>query len=259
MWVIGLIVIIISVVGGIWGYRSSAAKGMQVQFVQTTPIGDAIEIINDMSQTDPNYRHYVEIKGQVLTNEPVFAPFSQRSVCYYRNSVASVNEETRVTYDDDGNKRVSTHKVEHEISTETSPVPFYVKDQSSPEKVRVDLRTFSEQELQEGCDRFEGQGSSFLQGLAGFASWHPYSSNRFLGYRLKEYILNLNHPVYILGEMFKDHDGYCIAQSTAAEKQHSMFSYKNEEEIVQDYKSGKNTSLIIAGIGLVIGIIICML
>lgn len=257
-FLLGIVLIAAGVGYGIYMFKKNEAKALEMQYMQTTSVADAVSLVDEMASADPEYHHYVELKGTLFSDTPVQSPFTERAVAFYKSSCYSVNEETYTQKDSHGNTRTETRKKENQISSESSSVPIYLKDASSDQKVYIDIESFSgDVDLQQGCDRFEQAGSGWLQSHPAFLSGWDRSRNsgsRFLGYHLVEKLLYTNQPVYVLGEVYRNGDRVCIGKSVIAKKQ-SMLSYKSEDQLVADIKRQKNMSLAMGGIACFAGLI----
>lgn len=253
---LGIIIAAAGVGYAVYMFRKSKKDALEMQYLETTSIADAIDLYENMEAASPNYRHYVELKGVIHSEEPVMAPFSGRSVAYYRSRCYCVNEETRTVKDSNGNVSTKVVKKEELISDEKCPARAYIKDQSSNTPVYIEVDSFgSDADLQSGCDRFESQDSAWAQRNGGRFDrrFQSHSGLRFLGYRLKEDIMNLDQPVYVLGELYRNGDRFYIGKSIM-EKNASKFSYKSEEELVEDTKKKSLVSLVIGAGAVIIGI-----
>ena len=137
-----VIIAIVLIAGGIayaaYMFNKSGKAVLEIQYMQTTPIVDAMELIDSMTESDPNYHHYVELKGVLQSEEPVEAPFTERRVAYYKNRCYSVNEETRTERDSNGNTRTRVVKTENEISNENSSTPVFLTDSTCDTRVYID-------------------------------------------------------------------------------------------------------------------------
>ncbi len=246
---LGVILIAGGVGYAIFMFKKHGDAALEMQYMQTTTVADAVEIIDNMAGADPNYRHFVELKGILQSVEPVKAPFTEREVAYYRNQCYSVNEETQTEKDSNGNTRTRVVKKENEIANERSSVDIFLKDDSSEECVYVDLESFGgDADLQAGCDRFEEENSAWVkQNLSLQTTSNSFHGAKFLGYRLKESVLNNHQPVYVLGELFKNGNRLYVGKSCVAKKP-SKFTYKSEDQLVADTKKQRLLSLAI-GIG----------
>lgn len=258
MIIVGILLFFGGIAFGIYQYRHNAKTGMEIQYMQTSSIKDAADIVDNMSSADPNYRHYVELKGMAQRDEPMSAPFSGREVVYYENRCLSVYEETRVVTDKEGHRRTERYQREDEISHEKSPADFFIKDNSSDLKVYIDMDSFGgKAQLMSACDRFESENSSWIHGNQNrFAFLNngyfngSHGSSRLLGYRFKESILPIKQPLYLLGELYRMGDRYYIGSAIVSKKP-SALSYKSEDQLVKEAKDGKIMSIVLgAGIAL---------
>lgn len=256
--VIGIVLIVAGIGYGIFMFKRNGAKALEIQYMQTTPVAEAISLVDEMTDVDPNYHHYVELKGTLYSETPVTAPFTEREVAFYTNCCYSVSEETYTERDSNGNTRTRTRKKESQISSESSSISVYLKDTSTDQKVYIDVGSFADDiDLQQGCDRFESSNSSWMQRHPNFYSnWnhHHGGSTRFLGYRLVEKLLYANQPIYVLGEIYRNGDRVCVGKSVIAKKP-STLTYKSEDQLVNDTKKQKTMSLVIGGIGCLVGIV----
>lgn len=253
--IIGIIIIIAGIGYAIYQNKKMKELNLEVQSTQTSTIADSIDIINTLSATDSNYRHYVELKGNVFTKEKVIAPFTEREVTYYRDTTYAVSEDKETYRDQNGNTRTRTRKREDRLTNEQSPVQVYFRDESYPEGICVDLESFGgDMELQSGCDRFEADNSDWMRRNSHYSGiWGRGFGSKFLGYRLVEKILMVNQPVYILGELYAYGSGYCVGKARVANKA-SMFTYKSEDELVANNKSAAKSAIIVAAVSVVVGI-----
>lgn len=256
--IIGIVLIAAGIGYAVYMFKKNEAKALEMQYMETASVADASALVDEMASADPNYHHYVELKGTLFSDEPVQAPFTERKVAFYKNSCYSVSEETYTEKDSNGNTRTQTRKSENKISSESSSVPVYLKDASSDQKVYIDIESFGgDLDLQDGCDRFEQAGSGWLQRHQSFSSgWSSRcgSGSRFLGYRLVEKLLYADQPVYVLGELYRNGSRLYIGKSVVSKKQ-SMLSYKSEDQLVADIKRQKNMSVVMGGIACLIGIV----
>lgn len=253
---IGVVIAAAGIAYAVYQTKKMNGLNLEIQSIQTSQIADAKDIVDSLSQTDPNYRHYVELKGNAFTKEKVIAPFTGREVAYYQDTTYAVTEEEERYRDNDGHEHVRHHKNEEELSHEESSVTVYVKDSSCPEGICIDMDTFSGcMDLQPGCDRMEQKNSDWVRSHNNYFMGFRLPGGRFLGYRLKESILTFNQPVYILGEMYKLGDEYHVGYARLGKKA-SKFSFKSEDELVANNESAKKISWLIAVIAVVIGIFI---
>lgn len=260
MIIFGFLLIVGGIAFGIFQYKHNDKKRIEMQYMQTSSIRDALDIVENMSATAPDYRHYVEIKGTAQRDEAMMAPYSGRNVVYYRNRCLSVYEETRTVTDNEGHRHTQRYQREDELASEASPADFFIKDQSSDVKVYVDMESFGgNAELVSACDRFESQTSSWIrdnQSRFQFLNQGFYggrSGSRLLGYRFKESILPAGQPLYLLGELYKMGDRFYIGKALTAKKP-SALSYKSEDQLVEETKQSKLIGIVISAIMVLAGI-----
>lgn len=235
-------------------YRRSGARMMETQFMPTTSVKDALDLVKEMSSTDPFYRHYVELKGTLVCKEPLTTPYANRSAAYYSSRCLSVSEVTSVYSDDEGNRHTRVTKQETEISSEHHTAEAYLSDGSSETPVYVNFESFGgDMDLAECCDRFESAGSPWASQFGTRYSYRMASGSRFLGYRLMEKMFPAGGPVYVLGELLNMGDRYVIEKAQMGKKP-SLLSYKSEEQIVQDHKNSQMSAVILGGVMVLAGI-----
>lgn len=253
-YIFAIIMICVGIGIGWYGYKKASDKTLDVEYMQTSSMKDALEVFESMADSDPSYRHYVELKGSVFGNETLKAPFSERDSIYYENACYSVTQETSTYRDKNGNVRTSTRKVETLLSNEKSPVNIYVEDNTSSTRIYLDMQSFdtSEVDLSSVCDRFESKGSPWISRYGNRFSSHVGSN--FLGYRLKEGILVNNQPLYMLGELYKMGDVICLGKAQLGNKT-SVISVKSEGQLVNEAKKQKIMSLVAGGVVVLIAII----
>ncbi|MGL5677425.1 MAG: GIDE domain-containing protein [Cellulosilyticaceae bacterium] len=230
-----------------YAFKKADEKSLDISYMQTSSLKDAIDILNDMSFSDPNYRHYAEIKVTAHSDRSITAPFSGQNVVYYTNECFSVTQETKVTYDSNNKRHTRTVKVEHELASDASSNPLWIKDNSISTPIYLDLQSFdSHVELTQGCDRFEQKNSQFAR--THFTDFRGGSD--FLGFRLKESILRESQPLYILGELYKMGNEFYFGKAHQAGKT-SLLSVKSEDQILEDVKKQK-TMAIVKAVGVAI-------
>lgn len=257
--IIGLLLILAGIGYAVYVYRKNTSKAQEMQFQQTSCIKDVLDIIGDLLDLDQNYRHYSEVKGHLHSvSHDVEAPFSQRRVAYYENTLYSVSEETHTERDDEGNTRTVTNKVEKVISNEKSPVEIYLSDDSSEEKVYIDMESFGGNiDLMSGADRFESKNSSWVRDNFNFSFSNP-SGSRFLGYRFYEQILPEDQPMYILGEIHKRGNRLYVGRAVTSKKP-SHLTYKSEDELLDDVKKERIFAAAIGAAGVIAGVLVMIL
>lgn len=256
---LGLVIIVAGIAYAIYTTKAMDKLNLEVQSIQTSKIADAKEIIDSLSLTDNNYRHYVELKGNIFTRENVMAPFTERKVAYYEDTTYSVSEITEEYKDSNGNRKTRIRKREEKLATEQSVEPVYLRDDSFSEGIVLDIESFAAKaEFQDGCDRLERENSDWMRRHNHFMNaWGRGAGYgaRFLGYRLVEKVLLQNQPMYVLGEMYKQGSQYYVGCSRLA-KNASKLTYKSEDEVIASNHSSKKMSWVIAAVAVVAGIVV---
>lgn len=235
--------------------KKHGGAAVEMQYMRTSTIADAQELIKDMTDSDPDYHHYVELKGMLNCEEEIVAPFTERPAAYYESKSYLVSEETKMDRDANGNMRSRIVKTESQISNEKSSAAVYVKDQSCDTPVYIDVESFGgDVDLQKGCDRFERKDSDWMRRNQSYYSrWNRSCNAQVIGYHLKENLLNINQPIYVLGEMYLNGGKYYIGKSVVGKKA-SKLSYKSEDQLVNDTKNQKLMSAAIGGAAVLVGI-----
>ena len=159
--------VIVFLIQRVRGSRSTTAKPQQAQqqvanpsqivedikMTQTTQTTDAVQILDDLGEASPGYRHYCELVGTSQTSGGVMAPYSKREVAYY--DLRCYRIESREGRD-----------VETLIAHEKSIDPFYFTDNSGEQRIHVDLDSFgSHVILVNSTNRVEGPNSDVSDAL----------------------------------------------------------------------------------------------
>ena len=124
-----------------------------IKMTQTTSTVDAGNILDDLGEASPGYRHYCELIGTSQTSGGVIAPYSKREVAYY--DLRCYRIESREGRD-----------VETLIAHEKSIDPFYFTDASGDQRIYVDLDSFGNHViLLNSTNRVEGPNSDVTAAL----------------------------------------------------------------------------------------------
>lgn len=136
-----------------------------IKMTQTTSTTDAVNILDDLGDASPGYRHYCELIGTSQTSGGVIAPYSKREVAYY--DLRCYRIESR-----DG------RDVETLIAHEKSIDPFYFTDASGDQRIYVDLNSFENNViLINSTNRVEGANSEVSQALNNAMAQHGAGSS----------------------------------------------------------------------------------
>ena len=120
-----------------------------VRMMQTSRVVDAIQVLDELGEANPGYRHYCELIGNAQKTGGVTAPYSKRQVAYY--DLRCYRMEVRNGQD-----------VETLVAREKSIDPFFLEDGTSGEPVYIDLESFGDHcILVNATNRVEGPKSDF--------------------------------------------------------------------------------------------------
>ena len=177
----------------------------EIKYMQTKQISELQDMFKQMQDSGlgNEYREFVELKGQIVTDNLVETPFSNKRVAYCESALYQVTE-TREEYRD-SNGRYSTRikKSENIISNEKSSQQIYLKDASSNENVVLEINgTGCKLDIPKTFDRFEPKSN-----LGGYRYFNSFSWNRYgaetLGFKMTEKTIEENQNLYVIGEAFK--------------------------------------------------------
>ena len=164
--VVGIVLLIIGRKKGKEPLDPFTEMEQEMRYMKPTPIQDVVEVIDQLSLTSPNYRHYAELQGTSGTDTPVIGPYSKMQVAYYEVKCY------QLTRTEGGG--TSEKLVAHEKSVQ----PFFMKDGSGEHKVYVDMPSFGDDILLlNTVNHVEGPNSDFSRQANGLtsSSTQPYS------------------------------------------------------------------------------------
>jgi hypothetical protein len=160
----GLILIVIGALL-FWGSRKSADRVFHMKATETSRIGDAIgllkEVGGDLPGGDAGLSSYVELKGQLVAQQPVQAQLSGQVAAIVETRVEHVFEEYRESRDSNGNVRGSWSRSSDTMSSDRQESIFELDDGSG----RVRVKPGSGVELIEAKEIFQPANS--LQSMGG--------------------------------------------------------------------------------------------
>jgi len=113
----------------------------EIKFMQTKTIQELKEMFNQMEMNGlgNEYREFVELKGQIVTDNLVETPFSNRKVAYFESELSQVVEIREQYRDSNGNLRTRVNKTQNTISQEQSSQVISILDSSSENPVEVEI------------------------------------------------------------------------------------------------------------------------
>ncbi len=261
-----IIVALILITGGlaaIFYFRPKTQNSVtEIKYMQTKTISELKDMFKQMDANGlgENYREFVELKGTVVSNDLVEAPFSDRKVAYCESSLAQVTEIREQYRDNNGVLRDRTRKQENTISNEKTSQEISMTDNSTKEAVILEINGIGcNLDIPKTFDRFEPKGNLGNYRYFNSFSWNRYGSET-LGFRMTEKTINANQSLYVIGEAFKVGDKIHVGKPQDGKKPF-IVTTKSEEDLIN--KSNQNALfLLIGGIAAIIfgvGSIISML
>ena len=193
------------------------------------------------------YRDMVETHGKADSEGEVKAPYSETICAYYEASVTREYEREEVTTDKDGKTERRRVRSSEQVGTEKSSAPLYLRE--GEVRVTLDLPG-SNLQLRDGLDRFEPYNDRNTYEFFGLRFSDP-SGARTLGFRYKEQIIPLGHPLYVVGELRSSAGELHIGKPSEKGKPF-IVSVKTEEEVTAG-EQGKAKMFLYGGIALVVG------
>ena len=126
---------------------------------KTSQVSDAVSILEDLSATSSNYRHYCELVGNSMASSNIIAPYSKRPVAYYDIKCYRID----ATYNGSEQETLVAH--EHSFD------PFFFTDSSCDTPIYVDLESFGNNViLVNSTNHIEGPNSDFAKAFQKNAS-----------------------------------------------------------------------------------------
>ena len=159
--ILGVVVVVIGIVMLVRGKKQSTLKIasadesiQEMRYLKPTKIKDAVEILTELGETAPGYKHFVELIGTTGSDNPAVGPFSGKQVAFYDATCYEI-----VATEGMGTEE---NVASHERSTEQ----FFITDGSCDAKVYIDLASFgSDVKLVSMYDRIEDPNSDISQRL----------------------------------------------------------------------------------------------
>lgn len=131
---------------------SKAQMAEDIKATKTSQVSDAVSILEDLSATSDNYRHYCELVGSSMASGGVTAPYSRKQVAYYDIKCY------RLDATSGGGQRETLVAHEHSFD------PFFFTDLSCDTPIYVDLESFGNNViLVNSTNHIEGPNSDFAQ------------------------------------------------------------------------------------------------
>lgn len=229
----------------------------EMKYMQTKTISELNEMFAQMDENGlgNDYREFVELKGTVVSDNLVDAPFSNKKVAYCESKLSQVTEIREQYKDSNGNMQTIVRKDENTISNEKTSQEISMKDGSSDETVVLELNaTGCKLDIPKTFDRFEPKGN-----LGGYRYFNSFSWSRFgaetIGFKMVEKTIAANQSLYVIGEAFRVGNVLHIGKPQDSKKPF-IITTKSEEDLINSSNKNAMFSLIGGIIAIVVGIII---
>ena len=254
-FIIGGILVVLGVFCSIYFPMRIKNKNIEIQFAQTTAISELIAILKENAKAGlEGYRHYVELKGQTVSDTPQKAPFSEKEVAYYNANLYQVFEEME-TYNDSTGRHQRLKKSESLMTNQKSTGSIALKDAQSEEKVYINLSQSGLQlDTLKTLDKFEPANNMQKYNFFSNIRYNPMGA-RTLGFRMIENTIPLGQSLYVLGEAYLAGVRVNIEKPRDSKKPF-IVSVKNEADIVQGNKTGAKVALVCGILLAVAGILV---
>ena len=199
MAVILPILLIAGGLGVIFYFRPKIKNNItEVKYMQTKTISELKDMFSQMEKNglENEYREFVELKGNVDSNNLIETPFSNRKVAYCNSKLSQVTETKEEYRDSNGNYRTRIDKHENTISEEQSSQYIGMLDSSSNESAIIEINaTGCKLDIPKTFDRFEPKGN-----LGNYRYFNSFSWNRYgaetLGFKMTEKTIEPNQNLY---------------------------------------------------------------
>lgn len=192
------------------------------------------------------YRDFVETNGRAVTDGEVLSPYGDQPCAYYEATVTREYEKEDSYTDKEGRLKRRRTRSSEVVSSQKSSSPLYVADGDIRLGIDLDGATLH---LKDGGDRFEPYVDNKSYSFFG-ASFSVPSGVRTIGFRYKEKIIPLDHPLYVVGEARGSAGTLRIGRPTEKDKPF-IVSVKSEEEVAAG-QAGKIKGVFYLGVGLII-------
>ncbi len=255
----GILIPLICVAGGLFAIFYLLPKNKnnitEIKYLQTKTIAELQDMFKQMDESGlgNDYREFVELKGNVVSDQLVQTPFSNREVVYCESELLQVTEVKEQYRDSNGNIRNKVEKNENSISNEKTSQEICLKDKSTDEDVVLEVNaTGCKFDIPKTFDRFEPKNN-----LGNYSYFNSFSWNRYggetIGFRMTEKTVDKNQSLYVIGEAFRVGDKIHIGKPQDNKKPF-IVTTKSEEDLIN--KSNQSSMLLLIGgiIAIIVGI-----
>lgn len=251
--VVGLLIILLGI--GLSMYLVKKAEKRVAEMPKQEPfrpvtIEEAVTALDEMRQSDPSARRYVELYGLARTDNSVKAPFTQRPAAYYASRSYAVRDREKPEQTRQKWVLSKTATEQRELYSESGPEDFYILDSTSDEKIYVDMKEFRENvELVSVCDSYEDRNSKWVERhKMDCPHFFPVCDWKITGYHLLESFYRPDQPLYVVGELYRRGRDYHVAPSSKQGRR-SVVTYRSEEQAARVLQKARQSAM---GLGLIL-------
>lgn len=224
----------------------------EIKFLQTKTISDLKKMFEQMKENglDNDYRELVELKGNIVSDNLIETPYSNRKVAYCESKILQVTEIKEQYKDSNGNYRTRVRKQENTISNETSSHEISLVDHSTKEPVVIEINGVGcNLDIPKTFDRFEPKANMRNYKYFGSFSWNGFGAET-LGFKMIEKTIEKDQSLYVIGEAFKVGKNIHIGKPQDKKKPF-IVTTKSEEDLINT--SNRNSIFqLLGGISLII-------
>lgn len=228
--------------------KKTEGRVTDLNFMKPTPLPELVSTWQNLSAEGfgDSYRDVVATTGAASTDGELKAPYSGTSCAYFEATVLREYEKEETSTDKDGKIQRKTTRGSETVSSQKSPSPLYVSE--GDVRIGLDLDGVS-LHLKDGPEKFEPYESTKTYTFFGVRFSAP-SGVRTLGFKYREKIIPLGHPLYVTGEV--RHSGGALRIGKPGEKGRPfIISVKSAEEVAAG-EAGKARMQLYLGIALMV-------
>lgn len=240
-------------------YKFNKTKKLvtEVKYMKTTKIPELKEMLNNMSSNGVGdiYRHYVELKGTIDSEDEVITPYSECKVAYYNSKLYHVYQEETTKIDSNGNTSRNIHKKETIVNEDNSNSYIVLKDEED-NKVYVDVNSMGDKiQIEKSFEKFEPSNriQNYRINLGSLNLNLNTGNSKTLGYKMIEETIKIGKPGYVLGNAKLDGDKIVIERS---EDKETIFAAKTEESMLRDVNKSRYGAILAGVVFALIGLFI---
>lgn len=237
---IGGIVLILTAVGLVFGYKKQGEKLLQIKATETFSTAELHQEASDVADglgEKGSFNKIAEVKGKIKCDNPLKSELAQISCVHYSMRVTRKWEEKYWDTDSEGRQVQKTRSGTDTVASNTRSVPFEVEDSSGRIKIEPSGAQLITEKVFSQFQPGELRGTSvtiggFSLNLGGISI---SGGRRTIGYSYEEQAIPVERDVYILGEA-ADSSGTVQMQKPSEKDKKYIISLKSEEELSQSIK-----------------------